>query len=66
MPIEIRRPDCLFLLTGTRGSAESGIPAFCGSGGLWGEYRAEELATPEAFAVDPEPAWQFLLNNETG
>jgi hypothetical protein len=26
MPIEIRRPDCLFLLAGAGGSAESGIP----------------------------------------
>ncbi len=43
----------LLVLTGAGVSAESGIPTFRGSGGLWREHRAEELATPEAFARDP-------------
>lgn len=40
-------------------SAESGIPTFRGAGGLWKTYRAEELATPQAFARDPQLVWQW-------
>jgi NAD-dependent deacetylase len=45
----------LTVLTGAGVSAESGIPTFRDAlEGLWSRYRAEELATPEAFARDPE------------
>jgi NAD-dependent deacetylase len=40
-------------------SAESGIPTFRGADGLWRRYRAEELATPEAFAADPCLVWEW-------
>ena len=40
-------------------SAESGIPTFRGSGGLWKQFRAEDLATPEAFAHDPQLMWEW-------
>ncbi|MGD2294881.1 MAG: NAD-dependent deacylase [Candidatus Aminicenantes bacterium] len=40
-------------------SAESGIPTFRGKEGLWKKYRAEELATPTAFAQNPELVWEF-------
>lgn len=46
-------------LTGAGISAESGIPTFRGSGGLWREFRAEDLATPEAFARDPKLVWEW-------
>lgn len=46
-------------LTGAGISAESGIPTFRGQGGLWRRYRAEELATPEAFARDPKLVWEW-------
>jgi NAD-dependent deacetylase len=42
------------VLTGAGISAESGIPTFRSAGGLWRNYRPEELATPEAFARDPK------------
>jgi NAD-dependent deacetylase len=47
------------VLTGAGISAESGVPTFRGEGGLWREYRAEELATPEAFARDPHLVWEW-------
>ncbi|MBZ5575167.1 MAG: NAD-dependent deacylase [Acidobacteriia bacterium] len=47
------------VLTGAGISAESGIPTFRGSGGLWKNYRAEDLATPEAFARDPRLVWEW-------
>ena len=47
------------VLTGAGISAESGVPTFRGAGGLWREYRAEDLATPEAFANDPRLVWEW-------
>lgn len=40
-------------------SAESGISTFRDSGGLWEKYRIEEVATPEAFATNPELVLEF-------
>ncbi|MBM3748780.1 MAG: NAD-dependent deacylase [Acidobacteria bacterium] len=47
------------VLTGAGISAESGIPTFRGAGGLWRQYRPEELATPEAFQRDPRLVWEW-------
>ena len=49
----------LIVLTGAGVSAESGVPTFRGAGGLWKEFRAEDLATPEAFARDPRLVWEW-------
>jgi NAD-dependent deacetylase len=49
----------IVVLTGAGISAESGVPTFRGPGGLWREYRAEDLATPEAFARDPRLVWEW-------
>jgi NAD-dependent deacetylase len=35
------------------------VPTFRGNGGLWKQYRAEELATPQAFARDPKLVWEW-------
>ncbi len=47
------------IVTGAGVSAESGVPTFRGADGLWGRYRAEELATPEAFRRDPRLVWEW-------
>ena len=47
------------VLTGAGISAESGVPTFRGDGGLWNNYRAADLATPEAFARDPKLVWEW-------
>lgn len=47
------------VLSGAGISAASGIPTFRGDRGLWKQYRAEDLATPEAFARDPEVVWEW-------
>ena len=46
----LRGAERIAVLTGAGISAESGVPTFRGEGGLWRTYRAEDLATPEAFA----------------
>ena len=47
------------VLTGAGISAESGMPTFRGEDGWWRNYRAEDLATPEAFARDPKLVWEW-------
>lgn len=47
------------VLTGAGISAESGVPTFRGAGGFWRGRSALELATPQAFARDPEGVWAF-------
>ncbi|MFH1136651.1 MAG: NAD-dependent deacylase [Pseudomonadota bacterium] len=56
---EIFQADGIAVLTGAGISAESGVPTFRGPGGLWNNYRAEELATPEAFRRDPRLVWEW-------
>ena len=47
------------VLTGAGISAGSGVPTFRGAGGLWREYKPEDLATPEAFGRDPKLVWEW-------
>jgi len=49
----------IVVFSGAGMSAESGVPTFRGSGGLWKQFRPEELATPGAFARDPRLVWEW-------
>ena len=49
----------IVVLTGAGISSESGVPTFRGEEGLWKNFRAEELATPEAFERDPKTVWEW-------
>ena len=55
----LKEAESLVVLTGAGVSAESGVPTFRGAGGLWREYSATSLATPEAFRDDPRLVWEF-------
>jgi NAD-dependent deacetylase len=55
----VNTAESIAVLTGAGVSAESGVPTFRGAGGLWKNYRAEEVATPEAFQRDPLLVWEF-------
>jgi NAD-dependent deacetylase len=55
----LKNAERVAVLTGAGVSAESGIPTFRGADGLWKNHQATELATPEAFAKDPELVWEF-------
>jgi NAD-dependent deacetylase len=57
--VDLTSEDRLFVLTGAGISAESGLATFRGSGGLWNGHRVEEVATPEAWAANPEMVWRF-------
>ncbi len=49
----------LVVLSGSGISAESGIQTFRGMGGLWEQYDVAELASPQAFAKNPELVLRF-------
>ncbi len=49
----------LLVLAGAGLSADAGVPTFRGEGGVWNEYRAEDLASADGFARDPETVWDW-------
>ncbi|HRH20713.1 MAG TPA: NAD-dependent deacylase [Brevundimonas sp.] len=49
----------LVVLTGAGISAESGVPTFRASDGLWEGHRIEEVASPEGFAANPTLVQDF-------
>ena len=49
----------IVILTGAGISAESGISTFRDNNGLWKQYRFEEVASPDAWARDPEMVMDF-------
>ena len=55
----LRSAQRITAMTGAGVSAASGVPTFRGEGGLWKTYRAEDLATPEAFERDPRLVWEW-------
>ncbi|MCG6151661.1 SIR2 family NAD-dependent protein deacylase [Leptospira bandrabouensis] len=55
----IRSAKNILFLTGAGISSESGIPTFRGEGGYWKTFKAEELATPEAFENHPDVVWEW-------
>jgi NAD-dependent deacetylase len=52
-------PRRVLVVTGAGVSAESGIPTFRGQGGYWRNFDPAKLATPEAFARDPQLIWEW-------
>lgn len=55
----LRLAERVCVLTGAGVSAESGVPTFRASDGLWEGHRIEEVATPEGWARNPTLVWQF-------
>lgn len=57
--ISISADDRVFVLTGAGISAESGLPTFRASDGLWAGHRIEDVCTPEAWDENPALVWEF-------
>lgn len=57
--IPIAAQDRVFVLTGAGISAESGLPTFRASDGLWAGHRVEDICTPEALERNPWMVWDF-------
>ena len=57
---KLRSAHAVAVLTGAGISAESSVPTFRDAQtGLWAKYRAEDLATPEAFRRNPKLIWEW-------
>jgi NAD-dependent deacetylase len=61
----LQAASSVVVLTGAGISAESGVPTFRGQDGLWKQFRAEDLATPEAFARNPRLVWEWYDSRRT-
>lgn len=57
--IAVKASDRVFVLTGAGISAESGLPTFRASDGLWAGNRIEDVCTPEAWERNPGFVWEF-------
>jgi len=55
----LREARHVAVLTGAGISAESGLATFRGKNGLWRNYQPQQLATPQAFARDPQLVWEW-------
>lgn len=55
----------IVVLTGAGISADSGVATFRGAGGLWEGRPVLSVATPEAWAEDPETVWRFYQSRRT-
>lgn len=58
-PIDHTDYDRIVFFTGAGMSAESGVPTYRGSGGIWHEYRWEDYACQEAWERNPEKVFDF-------
>ena len=54
----------VLVLTGAGVSAESGIPTFRGKEGYWRNLDPTKLATPDAFARDPQLVWEWYRERQ--
>ncbi|HEX9614007.1 MAG TPA: NAD-dependent deacylase [Bacteroidota bacterium] len=55
----LRKAQSVAVLTGAGVSAESGVPTFRGSEGLWSKFKPEELARFDSFIKNPDLVWEW-------
>lgn len=55
----LRTAERVCVLTGAGVSAESGVPTFRASDGLWEGHRIEDVASPDGWDRNPLLVWQF-------
>ncbi len=66
MSIASRNHPDIVVLTGAGISKESGLSTFRDADGIWATVRIEDVATPEAFARDPDRVHGFYNDRRRG
>lgn len=64
--MKIKSDANIVILTGAGISKESGLSTFRDADGIWARVRIEDVATPEAFARDPEGVHAFYNERRAG
>jgi NAD-dependent deacetylase len=54
----------IVVFTGAGVSAESGVPTFRGTDGIWSKLKPEELASMNAFMKNPSMVWQWYAHRK--
>jgi NAD-dependent deacetylase len=60
----LARAGWVTAFTGAGISAESGVPTFRGTDGLWSKFKPEELANMNAFMRNPELVWEWYAHRK--
>jgi NAD-dependent deacetylase len=55
---------CVVAFTGAGVSAESGVPTFRGTDGIWKKFKPEDLANVDAFMRNPELVWEWYAHRK--
>jgi NAD-dependent deacetylase len=66
MRLPITDTTHVLVLTGAGISAESGVPTFRDSNGLWRGHDVARVASPAGFVADPALVWQFYAQRRAG
>lgn len=64
--MKIAKDANIVILTGAGISKESGLSTFRDADGIWATVRIEDVATPEAFARDPDRVHDFYNERRAG
>ena len=56
--------QCVVAFTGAGVSAESGVPTFRGTDGIWAKFKPEELANVGAFMKNPSLVWEWYAHRK--
>lgn len=62
LPERLARADRVVAFTGAGMSAESGVPTFRGSDGIWKKFKPEELASMSGFLRNPALVWEWYAH----
>jgi NAD-dependent deacetylase len=60
----LARARSVVAFTGAGVSAESGVPTFRGTDGVWKKFKPEELANLNAFMKNPELVWEWYAHRK--
>ena len=60
----LREARSVVAFTGAGVSAESGVPTFRGTDGIWKKFKPEELASMEAFVRNPALVWEWYSHRK--